>query len=66
MEIVRYDSQTAHALGAADGPTRVVWQREGLLPTVQCVGVRRTGTALTGPGVTLVSLSAPIEREASC
>ena len=66
VEIVRYDSGTAHALGAARGPTRVVWQREGLLPTVQCVGVRRTGTALTGPAVTLVSLSAPIEREGSC
>jgi hypothetical protein len=66
VEIVRYDSKTAHALGAKEGPTRVVWQREGLLPTVQCVAVRRTGDAVTGPGVTLVSLSAPIEREASC
>lgn len=66
VEIVRYDSDTAHALGAARGPTRVVWQREGLLPTVQCIDVRRTGNALTGPAVTLLSLSAPIEREASC
>jgi hypothetical protein len=66
VEIVRYDSKTAHALGAQTASTRVVWQRKGLLPTVQCVGVRRTGDALTGPGVTLVSLSAPIEREASC
>jgi hypothetical protein len=66
VEIVRYDSETAHALGPKSGPTRVVWQRPGILPTVQCVGVRRTGNALTGPDVTLVSLSAPIEREASC
>ena len=69
VEIVRYDSATAHALSGTTGPTRVVWQRRGedaLLPTVQCVTVRRTGTALTGPGVTLVSLSAPIGREASC
>ena len=66
IEIVRYDSQTAHALSAQTGPTRVVWQRPGLLPTVQCVSVRRTGTAVTGPGVTLLSLSAPIGREASC
>jgi hypothetical protein len=66
FEIVRYDSHTAHALGAETGPTRVVWQRKGLLPTVQCVSVRRTGTALTGPDVTLTDLSAPIEREASC
>lgn len=66
VETVRYDSKTARALGAETAPTRVVWQRKGLLPTVQCVGVRRTGDALTGPDVTLVSLSAPIEREASC
>ena len=66
LEIVRYDSQTAHALGGATGPTRVVWQLPGTLPTVQCVGVRRTGNVLTGPGVTLVGLSAPIGREASC
>jgi hypothetical protein len=66
LEIVRYDSGTAHALGGATGPTRVVWQLPGTLPTVQCIGVRRTGTAVTGPGVTLLSLSAPIEREASC
>ena len=69
MEIVRYDSQTSRALGADRGSTRVVWQRGGqdrLLPTVQCIDVRRTGTAVTGPGVTLVGLSAPIGREASC
>ena len=66
VEIVRYDSHTAHALGEAEGPTRVVWQRKGLLPTVQCVEVRRTGTAVTGPAVTLLSLSAPIGRESSC
>ncbi len=66
LEIVRYDSQTAHALGADRGPTRVVWQLPGTLPTVQCIDVKRTGTAVTGPGVTLLSLSAPIGREASC
>jgi hypothetical protein len=66
LEIVRYDSQTAHALTGATGPTRVVWQLPGTLPTVQCIEVRRTGNALTGPAVTLLSLSAPIEREASC
>jgi hypothetical protein len=66
LEIVRYDSATAHALTGETGPTRVVWQLPGTLPTVQCIEVRRTGSAVTGPGVTLLSLSAPIEREASC
>jgi hypothetical protein len=66
LEIVRYDSPTAHALGAQTAPTRVVWQPAGGLTTVQCVLVRRTGSVLTGPRVTLLRLSEPIGREASC
>ena len=70
LEIVRYDSSTARSLGRATGPTRVVWQLgragTGSLPTVQCVAVRRTGSALTGPRVTLTGLSEPIAREGSC
>jgi hypothetical protein len=66
VEIVRYDSPTSHALGAETGKTRVVWQRKGLLPTVQCVTVKRTGNPVTGPTVTLTRLSAPIAREGSC
>jgi hypothetical protein len=66
LEVVRYDSHTAHALGSAEGPTRVVWQAGERLTTVQCVTVKRTGSALTGPGVTLIGLSAPIGREAGC
>ena len=66
VEIVRYDSRTARALGSETGPTRVVWQRTGILPTVQCVTVRRTGSALTGPRVTLTALSAPVARDAGC
>lgn len=67
LEIVRYDSVTSHALRSERGPTRVVWQIRGrTLPTVQCVDVRRTGSALAGPRVTLLGLSAPIGRERSC
>lgn len=66
LEIVRYDSSTARSLGPARGPTRVVWRVPSGLPTVQCVDVRRTGNALTGPRVTLLGLSEPIEREAGC
>jgi len=65
-EIVRYDSGTAHALGDKTRPTRVVWRRRDTLPTVQCVTVQRRGSALTGPRVTLLALSAPIGREAGC
>jgi hypothetical protein len=66
VEIVRYDSRTAHALGPETAPTRVVWAAKGGLPTVQCVLVRRTGTALSGPAVSLLRLSAPIGRQAGC
>jgi hypothetical protein len=66
LEIVRYDSPTARALGAETAPTRVVWRRPPGLPTVQCISVRRTGNVLTGPRVRLLALSAPIAREAPC
>ena len=66
LEIVRYDSKTSHALGEETGPTRVVWQVEGKLTTVQCVLVKRSGSVLSGPAVTLLRLGAPIGREASC
>jgi hypothetical protein len=68
LKIVRLDSDTAYALGGAEGPTRVVWT---VLPgsgstIVQCVDVKRTGTVLAGHTVTLRRLSAPIGRESSC
>jgi hypothetical protein len=66
VEIVAYESDTSHALGAATGPTRVVWRTPDRLPTVQCVQIRRTGNVLTGPSVTVVGLSEPIGREAPC
>jgi hypothetical protein len=66
LELVRYDSPTSHALSGATGQARVVWQAPGRLPTVQCVLVRREGSALTGASVTLQRLSAPIGRESSC
>lgn len=66
LRIARYDSDTSRALGEKTGQTRVVWFLGDDLPTVQCVEVRRKGNPLTGPTVTLLRLSAPIEREAPC
>jgi hypothetical protein len=66
VTIVRIDSDTSHSLGSRTGPTRVVWITPGRLTTVQCVLVRRSGTPLSGQSVTLLSLSAPIGREAAC
>ena len=66
-KILSLQSDTAYALGGATGTTRVAWTvvDEGL-PVVQCVEVRRDGTALAGRSVTLLRISAPIGNEASC
>ncbi len=66
LKIALYQSQTAHALRSRTKPTRVVWFTPGRLTTVQCVLVRRGGNVLTGASITLLRLSAPIDRESSC
>jgi hypothetical protein len=66
LRIALYQSQTAHALTSRTKPTRVVWFTPGRLTTVQCVLVRRGGNVLTGASITLLRLSAPIDRESSC
>ena len=66
LKIVLYQSGTAHALSSRTKPARVVWITPGRLTTVQCVLVRRKGSAITGSSVTLLRVSAPIGRESSC
>jgi hypothetical protein len=66
LKIALYQSQTAHALTSRTKPTRVVWFTPDRLTTVQCVLVRRTGNVFAGASVTLLRLSAPIDRESSC
>jgi hypothetical protein len=67
VKIVNYESGTSYALGAATGDTRVAWTslEQGLV-VVQCVTVRRGGSALAGRSVTLLRISAPIDRQGSC
>ena len=67
VKIVNYESGTGYALGAATGDTRVAWTslEQGLV-VVQCVTVRRGGSALAGRSVTLLRISAPIDRQGSC
>jgi hypothetical protein len=67
VKIVNYESGTSYALGAATGATRVAWAslQQGLV-VVQCVTVRRGGSALAGRSVTLLRISAPIDRQGSC
>jgi hypothetical protein len=67
VKILALSSGTAYSLGSATGPTRVAWTVvDRGLPVVQCILVRRTGTVVAGRSVTLLRLSAPIHREASC
>jgi len=67
VKIVSYESGTSYALGSATGDTRVAWTslQQGLVE-VQCVTVRRSGSVLTGRSVTLLRISAPIDRQGSC
>jgi hypothetical protein len=67
VKILAYDSKTAYALGAAEGPTRVAWTIvDRGLPVVQCVDVERTGTVLAGRAIRLRRLSLPIDRQGTC
>ena len=66
VQIVAFDSQTAHALSSRTGVTRVVWKTPQTLTVVQCVRVHRAGNALKGLTVRLLALSAPIPRTADC
>jgi hypothetical protein len=66
VKILSIKSPTAGSLTGATGTTRVAWTVIGRLPVVQCVVVRRSGNALQGLHVSLLSLSAPIAGEAEC
>ncbi|HEV2974075.1 MAG TPA: hypothetical protein VGX69_03660 [Solirubrobacteraceae bacterium] len=66
VKLLQFESKTAGALFGARGKTRVAWTVLGGLPVVQCVDVRRTGNPLTGIGVQLLGLSAPISNEDKC
>lgn len=67
VKILAYTSSTSYALGSATGPTRVAWTIvDRQLPVVQCVQVQRTGSVLTGRGISLRRLSVPIDSQGSC
>jgi hypothetical protein len=66
VRIVRVDNVAAVSLGSRTDRARVVWKAGTRLPTVQCVAVRRSGDPVAGYDVKVLSLSAPIAREAPC
>jgi hypothetical protein len=66
VKILSLKSSTSYAATSATGKTRLAWTVIGQLPVVQCIEVRRTGNAVKGITVTLLSLSPPIPNEADC
>jgi hypothetical protein len=66
VRIVRIDDVANLSLGSHTDTARVVWKAGARLPTVQCVRVRRAGNPVAGYDIDVLSLSAPIGREASC
>jgi hypothetical protein len=65
VEILKYDPSVQVALTRRTGVGRVAWRAGDSRPVVQCVRVRRDGP-LTGGGVELLAISAPIGGEESC
>ena len=65
VQILQYLPSTELALTNQVGTGRVAWRAGQGLPVVQCVRVQRKGP-LTGGGVELLSISPPINNQASC
>jgi hypothetical protein len=65
VEVLTYTPSTQLALTRQVGTGRVAWRAGTGRPVVQCVRVRRDGP-LTGAKVELLSLSDPIDNDASC
>jgi hypothetical protein len=70
LKIALYQSPTAHAVTSKTRYTRVVWFTPDRLrrgdTRVQCVLVRRTGNVFAGMTVSLLRVTASIDREGSC
>ncbi len=64
VKILTLTSPTAGSLTGATGTTRVAWTVIGTLPVVQCVRVRRTGNAVTGISLKLLTIG-PHDRKRS-
>jgi hypothetical protein len=65
VEILTYTPSVRVALTRRTGTGRVAWRAGAGMPVVQCVRVRREGP-LTGAGVELLAISAPIGGEEGC
>jgi hypothetical protein len=65
VQILAYQPTVRLALVRTTGTARVAWRAGTALPVVQCVRARREGP-LSGGGVELLAISAPIEADGSC
>jgi hypothetical protein len=65
VQILAYQPTVRLALVRTTATARVAWRAGTALPVVQCVRARREGP-LSGGGVELLAISAPIERDGSC
>jgi hypothetical protein len=65
VEILQYRPSVQMPVTSGVGTGRVAWRAGAGAPVVQCVRVRREGP-LSGAGVELLAISAPIGNEASC
>ncbi|MHB8491797.1 MAG: hypothetical protein ACYDA6_06250 [Solirubrobacteraceae bacterium] len=66
IKILALSSPTAYSLTDSEGETRVAWKLGTRLPVVQCVLVRRSGSAFTGLTVQLRRIGPPIGDTADC
>jgi hypothetical protein len=65
--VLSYEAASGFSLGGTSGIARVAWRTDTQVkPVVQCVSVRRTGDPISGLGIELTAISAPIGNEASC
>jgi hypothetical protein len=64
--ILSTQTTTNHSLSSSTGQTRIAWKAGGRFPVVQCIRVHRSGNFLTGIGVSLQAVSAPIADTADC
>jgi len=65
VEILQYRPSVNLPLTTETATGRVAWRAGTSLPVVQCVRVRREGP-VSGAGVELLSISAPIKNDAAC
>ncbi len=67
VQILAYQSQTSYSVTTAVGDTRVAWKSSlQRLPVVQCIKVKRSGNAITGLSVRLLTISLQIPNTADC